>query len=253
MESEKVFIYGKHAVLAAIANSKRVVDSLYLLKENKAFNLYVKLLLNKNKVDINIKYINNHFIDSILKKRVKHQGIVAKSNKLKLNNYKQIFDADKFKNGVILDSITDPNNVGAIYRSAKAFGIDFIINSKKNAITENNALLNSACGAFETVNTYVASNISNAIKSLISEGWWVIGLDHKAKINISDIINKMKQQDKFVFILGSEGKGIRRLIKENCNFLTSIPNAPNTNSMNVSNAAAIVFYETYKMRNNIIN
>ena len=63
----------------------------------------------------------------------------------------------------------------------------------------------------------------------------------------------MKQQDKFIFILGSEGKGIRRLIKENCNFLASIPNAPNTNSMNVSNAAAIVFYETYKMRNNINN
>lgn len=253
MESEKVFIYGKHAVLAAIANSKRVIDSLYLLKENKGFNLDVKLLLNKNKVDINIKYINNTFIDNILKKRVKHQGIVVKSNKLKLNNYDQIFDKHKFKNGVILDSITDPNNVGAIYRSAKAFGIDFIINSKKNAIRENNVLLNSACGAFETVNTYLASNISNAIKSLTSEGWWIIGLDHKAKINVSDIISKMKQEDKFIFILGSEGKGIRRLIKENCNFLASIPNAPNTNSMNVSNAAAIVFYETYKMRNNINN
>ena len=77
------------------------------------------------------------------------------------------------------------------------------------------------------------------IKKFISNGWWVIGLDHEASNNIVSIINKINTNDKVIFVLGSEGKGIRRLIKENCNFLGKIPNIPNTHSINVSNAAAI--------------
>ena len=97
--------------------------------------------------------------------------------------------------------------------------------------------------------TFITNNITIAIKKFISNGWWVIGLDHEANNNIVSIINKINTDDKVIFVLGSEGKGIRRLIKENCNFLGKIPNIPNTHSINVSNAAAIVFYEIFKMNN----
>ncbi len=199
-------------------------------------------LINK----IKFNNISNRFIDKIIQNKVKHQGIVAFSEKLQLSNYTLIFKNEKFKYGVILDSITDTNNVGAIYRSAKAFGIDFIVNSTKRAVIENSSLLNSACGTFETMNSFTTTNITSAIKKFQSEGWWVVGLDHKANNLIQDITKKVTKDDKFIFVFGSEGKGIRKLIKENCNLIATIPNAPDTNSINVSNAAAIVFYELFK-------
>ena len=106
--------------------------------------------------------------------------------------------------------------------------------------------MNTACGAFENINSFKANNISDAIKKFKKNNWWVVGLDHKGSQNINDIIGKISKNDKYVFIFGSEGKGIKRLIKENCNIIASVPNLPNTNSINVSNAAAIVFHEIYK-------
>ncbi len=250
MKKEKILIYGRHAVFAALANPKRKVDEVWVVKGNKELKHSIELLLAKRNNNIKINYVDNYFFDNILQSKVKHQGLVAKSYKFNLINYTAIFEKNKFKTGVILDRLTDSNNTGAIYRSANAFNIDFIINSTKHSIIENGALLNSACGAYETINTFITKNISNAIKNFISEGWWIIGLDHKSEQNIQNIIGNMTINDKFIFIFGSEGKGIRRLIKQNCNFIASIPNAPNTQSINVSNAAAIIFYEIYKMKNN---
>ena len=244
---EPLFIYGKHAALSAISNSKRKIDELYLTKDNKKLYEACENILNKINRKIKCKFVNSKYLDHLLKKQVKHQGIVVKSYKIEMPKYSYIFDKN-FKNGIIIDSITDPNNVGAIYRSARAFGFDFVINSTRNSILENSALINVACGAFDAVDTYKANNISIAIKKLKSEGWWIVGLDHIAKQSISDVLNIINENDKLIFILGSEGKGIKRLIKENCHFLASIPNVPNTNSINVSNAAAISFYEVFKKR-----
>ena len=251
MKNEKIFIYGRHAVFSALANPKRRVDEVWIIKDNQELLQDIQLLLSKNNRKIKLNYVDNNFLYNILQNKVKHQGLVAKSYKLDLINYTTLFENDKFKTGVILDRLTDANNAGAIYRSAKAFDIDFIINSTKHSIIESSALLNSACGAYETTNAFITNNVSNAIKKFTSKGWWIIGLDHKADTDIQIIINKMKITDKFIFIFGSEGKGIRRLIKKNCNFIASIPNAPNTESINVSNAAAIIFYEIYKTRSNI--
>lgn len=249
MKNEKLLIYGRHAAFAALINLKRRIDEIYLIKDNLDLKQSLESLLEKYDRNTKLKYVDNNFFDKILNKKVKHQGILVKSYKIDLPNYTKLFQNKKFRNGIILDSLTDANNTGAIYRSAKAFDIDFIINSTKNSIIENSALLNSACGAFETTNTFITNNISNAIKKCILEGWWVIGLDHKADNNIQEVISKMNIKDKFIFVFGSEGKGIRRLIKQNCNFIASIPNAPNTQSINVSNAAAIIFYEIFKMKN----
>ncbi|OUU29724.1 MAG: hypothetical protein CBB97_02015 [Candidatus Endolissoclinum sp. TMED37] len=249
MKNEKIFIYGRHAVFAALKNIKRKIDKIYILKNNKELNLLAEALLLNRKKNINLKYVDYSFLDNIFKKKVKHQGIVAQSYKINQPNYKLIFQNKKYESGIILDSITDANNAGAIYRSAKAFDLGFIINTKKNSILENSALLNTACGAFESIDTFITNNISNSIKTFITKGWWVIGLDHEANLDIQDIISKLKRTEKCIFVFGSEGKGIRRLVKKNCNFLAKIPNVANTESINVSNAAAIVFYELFKKVN----
>ena len=243
---DTLFIYGKHAALEVLKNKKRKIHEVFILEELFDFKkIIIKHLKAFNK-QIKIKTVNSRFFDNNFKNNTKHQGIAILADKLNIESYESVFNNKKYKLGVILDSITDPNNVGAIYRSARAFGIEFIINTKKNSATETASLLNTACGAFENINSFKANNISDAIKKFKKNNWWVVGLDHKGSQNINDIIGKISKNDKYVFIFGSEGKGIKRLIKENCNIIASVPNLPNTNSINVSNAAAIVFHEIYK-------
>lgn len=247
-KKQTLLIYGKHAVFAALSNKKRTIDKIFVLNDN--LELKKKIIEKLNEINRNLK-INNvdkAIFDKILKKNVKHQGVIVLSKKLVLADYKNLFENKSFKYGVILDSITDPNNMGAIYRSANAFGIDFIINSNQRALIESSALLNTACGAFENVNSYTTNNISNAIKKFKEEGWWVVGLDHKAATEVNEIFLKADSKEKYIFIFGSEGKGIRRLIKKNCNLVTKIPHIVNTHSINVSNTAAIIFYEIFKFR-----
>lgn len=250
MKQEKLLIYGKRAVHSAIENFNRKIEEIILVKNNLELSDITKKLLENSNRKTKIKYADNKFIENILKRNYKHQGILARSYKLKIDAYTSIFEKkyadNNFKYGVILDRLTDPNNIGAIYRSAKAFGINFIINTDKHSIIENSSLLNAACGAFDSISSFKTNNISNAIKRFKTKGWWIIGLEHNAELHIEQILTKMSKNDKFVFVMGSEGKGIRRLVKKNCNYLVSIPNAPDTNSINVSNAAAITFYEFFK-------
>ncbi|MDA9559309.1 RNA methyltransferase, partial [Alphaproteobacteria bacterium] len=237
MKKEEFFIYGKHAVFAALNNPERKIDEIMCLEDNTELRKSIQKVLSENNKKIKLKYVSNRTIESMIKKNLKHQGLLAKSYKLEIENYVSIFDKkSSFKNnlkyGVILDRLTDPNNIGAIYRSAKAFGLNFIINTDRHSVIENSTILNSACGAFDTIKTFITNNISTAIKNFISEGWWVIALDHKANSNLDVVINKMTTSDKIIFVFGSEGRGIRRLIKENCNFTVYIPNIANTQSIN---------------------
>ena len=253
MKKDDYYIYGKHAVFSALNNPERKIDEVICIERNTELRQSLEKLIKKSSQNIKLKYFDNKEIGRLIKGNIKHQGVIAKSYKLKIKKYDNIFDKKNCKTnkkyGVILDRLTDPNNIGAIYRSAKAFGVGFVINTERNSVIENNTILNVACGTFDSLQTYITNNISTAIKKFIHEGWWVIGLDHEAKSTIDSIIKKIKTTEKIIFVFGSEGKGIRRLIKQNCNFTARIPNVPNTKSINVSNAAAIVFYELFKMNN----
>lgn len=255
MKKEDYYIYGKHAVYSALNNTDRKIDEVFCIDNNNTeIKNKIQKLITNNKNKIKLNYINVNSFENIVKKDVKHQGVLAKAHKLNIKSYLNILDKNRLHEmqyGVILDRITDPHNIGAIYRTANAFGIDFILNTNRNSVIENSTILNAACGAFETMQTFITNNITNAIRNFISKGWWIVALDHQANSNIDTIIKKMNNNDKIIFVFGSEGKGIRRLIKENCNFIVKIPNAPNTQSINVSNAAAIVFYEIFKLNKNI--
>ena len=247
-KKDTLFIYGRHASLEVLKNKKRKIHEVFILEE--LFDLKQMIMkdletLNKK---VKIKTVNSRFFNNNFKNNTKHQGIAIHADKLNIESYDSVFNSKKFKLGVILESITDPNNVGAIYRSARAFGIEFIISTTKNSANETASLLNTACGAFESIDSFTVNNISNAVKKFKKNNWWVVGLDHRASYNVNDIIGKISKNEKYIFIFGSEGKGIKRLTKESCNIISSIPNLPNTNSINVSNAAAIVFYEIYKRK-----
>ncbi len=132
-----IFIYGKHPVIAALKNKNR-----------KDYQLNATLEVTTRK-----------HLDNMLGKNTKHQGIMIQTIKLQAISYKKIFSEKNLKFGVLLDKITDPNNVGAIYRSAFNFNLDFVINLDKGTSKENSSLLNSECGKFDIIYTFQSRNI----------------------------------------------------------------------------------------------
>ena len=244
-----IWVYGKHPVIEAIKNPKRKIKKIFIFKENKILIKKITEILLKNKKKILVEEVKNSFFSNKVAINAKHQGIIASCGRLEFSNYKNIFSNkfyNNFKLGLILDNITDINNVGAIYRSAFSFGVDFVITEDKNSPLENGALLNSSCGTYDKITSYKSKNINTLISEFKKKNWWIAGLDHLGEVETESFFKENKSIQKLLFILGSEGKGIRRLVKKNCDFLVKIKTENQNSSINVSNAAAIFLYEAYK-------
>lgn len=227
-------IYGKHPSIAALKNPKRTI--IEILCTEDCFSEY-KTLISRYKYNI----VDNKFIKDALPKDSLHQGIAVRTKPI-ATNINSLDITERNIKIAILDQVTDPHNVGAILRSASAFGIKAIITTNDNSAEENGVMAKISCGAIESVPIIKVTNLKSTIDTLKKSGFWVIGLDGKAK----ELITPKAVSGKVCIILGSEGYGIRRLTSENCDLLVKIPIDHSMESINVSNAAAIVFYEAYK-------
>lgn len=228
------YIYGKHPSIAAIGNPKRTI--IEILCTEDCFNEY-KNYISPYKYSI----VDNKFIKDTIPKDSLHQGIAVKTKPISTDIDSLDLTEENTKIA-ILDQITDPHNVGAILRSAAAFGIRAIIITNDNSAEENGVMAKTSCGAIESVPIIKVTNLKSTINMLKKNGFWVIGLDGKAK----KFLSPKTMSGKICIILGSEGTGMRRLTSESCDLLVKIPIDPSMESINVSNAAAIVFYEAYK-------
>lgn len=233
-------IYGIHSAVSALNNPERKIYSWECTKET--FSKIKNKLKNKKIPPFRI--VERRFLDQKLKNNF-HQGISVNSEKLKEKN---LFDCiDNNSSILILDSLTDSQNVGAIIRSAYLFNIKLIIYNDNNSFDVNSTLIKSACGAYEKINLVKVININNTISILKKKNFWVIGVDSNGKSDVSEI----KEGIKKVIIIGSENRGIRTLIKRNCDFLVRVAMLNKNDiidSLNVSNLASIVFYELNKKK-----
>ena len=145
-------------------------------------------------------------------------------------------------NVIILDQVTDPHNVGAIIRSAAAFGSLAVILTDKNSPNENGAMCKTSAGTIEFMPVCKVLNLARALEVLKKADFWTVGMDGNAKQTVSEA----NKAGKNAIIMGSEGKGMRRLTEVNCDITVKLPMAKNVESLNVSTAASIVLYEFSK-------
>jgi 23S rRNA (guanosine2251-2'-O)-methyltransferase len=227
------FIYGKHPALGALENPNRKIIEIYCIE--KIF-LENRLIISK----FPYKILSQEEMDVLIGQNNNHQGLAVKVAKLDEVSLESIDLAKEKSVILILDQITDPQNVGSIIRNAAAFGVDAIITTKVNSILESSLICKVSAGAVEKIKLIKVSNIINSIEFLKRNQYWVVGLDGYAE----QTIQQKYLKGKIVFILGSEGEGLRKLVKENADFLYKIPIA-SVESLNVSSASAIALYSYY--------
>lgn len=217
-----MYVYGKN--VAKDINSK--VEKVYvvnnfkdkeILKNIKAPIVYV----DKNKLD--------KMVDGV------HQGIV-----LKIADY-EYKDISELNSDIVvmLDHLEDPHNFGAIIRTCEAAGVKDIIIPKDRSVKVNSTVMKTSAGCLDRVNIYEVTNLAQTINYLKKNNYWIIGTDMEG----TDYKN-IDYKGKIVIIIGNEGNGISRLVKESCDFIATIPMLGEVNSLNASVAAGIIIFET---------
>ena len=233
-EGDEVWIWGLHAVAAALANPARRI-SLALITRNAA----QRMGLDAAALPAFVRTVEPSEVDLALPADAVHQGAAIRTQPL------PEFDIDAFvlqpeKPIVILDQVTDPQNVGAIFRSAAAFGFAGVVLQTRNAPALGGALAKAATGAIETLAEIRTVNISRAIAALADAGWNIVGLDGAAEVALDEAFSGPRP---LAVVLGAEGAGLRPGVASACTQLARIPMDPAMESLNVSNAAAIAFYQ----------
>lgn len=224
--------WGRHAVIAALANPERVVRKIWGTREALA-------ALDLPPV-LPVVYADVADLGRMVPNDAPHQGLVAEVDPLE-----EIWLGDLLERGrddrrplVVLDQVTDPHNVGAIMRSAAAFDALGIITQDRHAPPESGVLARSASGALETVPWVRVVNLARALDEIAEAGFWRIGLTGRAPQTLAQAMGEAR----IAIVLGAEGEGMRQNTEAHCDQLAKLPISPKVESLNVSNAAAIALY-----------
>jgi 23S rRNA (guanosine2251-2'-O)-methyltransferase len=234
-QSSGLWLYGLHAVRAALANPQRVVKRA-VLTERAAEELGSRLLarVRWEKADVEA-------VGRLLHPGSVHQGAALQCTPLPDGDLKQLLETSPAGRRlvVVLDQITDPHNVGAILRSAAAFGVAAIVVQSRHAPPESGVLAKAASGALDIVPYVSVVNIARTLEELGTAGFWRIALAGDGEQSLEEA----RGDGDMAIVLGSEGEGLRRLVRERCDVGAFIPIRKGMESLNVSNAAAVALYE----------
>jgi 23S rRNA (guanosine2251-2'-O)-methyltransferase len=228
-----VWLYGHHAVAAALANPNRRLRRLLVTEEGEAAigkQLPPPWAVSPERVD-------RGRLDTLLGRDIVHQGVALLADPLAPPSLQSVLE----KSGVIivLDQVTDPRNVGAIMRSAAAFGAAAVITQDRNAPEETGGLAKAASGALEKMPLLRAVNIARTIIALKAANVWCIGLDAAGK----PLSGPAFADRRVALVLGAEGEGLRRLTRETCDEIAGLTIKGAIESLNVSAAASVALYE----------
>ena len=236
-------IFGIHSVKAALLNEKREHNEL-ILQENISFPL------DKFKSKVKkIKFLDQKTFKKLYGNQQSTQGIVLKTQDFLRPSFEEFLKNENKKSKsiiLVLDQITDPQNIGSIMRSCALFNCSGIVVSKDNSPELTPSLLKAASGAVELVNYFKVINLRRRLIELKKNGYWIYGFDSSNNNNFD-----LNFEKKSVLVFGSEGKGIRDLVKKECDLLVKLKMKQISNfeidSLNVSNATSIALHEFFKI------
>jgi len=176
-----------------------------------------------------------------------HQGVALEVNDYSYVSVDDIIKETKLKYPfiIMLDGLEDPHNLGAILRTCDAAGVDGVIIGKNRSVRLNSTVAKVSTGAIEYVKVAEVTNLTNTIKYLKTKGFWIVGAEACEK---SVLYTEVKYDMPVCLVIGSEGKGVSRLVSENCDYLVKIPMVGHVNSLNASVSCAILIYEIIKNR-----
>lgn len=230
---DQVRLYGLHTVRAAIDNPERK-----LIKLSVTQNALVRLDIGPvDSLDFPVEIVTPQDLDKQLGPDAIHQGVMLETRPLPVRRLEALKDSPLL---LVLDQVTDPHNVGAIMRTAVAFGAGAVITTMRHSPTESGVLAKSASGALEMIPYIQITNLSDALGELHKLGFFTVGLDSEGPAPLEGALTG----DKVALVLGSEGKGLRQKTRETVNALARLDMPGEIKSLNVSNAAAIALYAT---------
>ena len=226
-------IYGRKPVIDAIDSGVKIYKAFVIKQNSKIVDEIISKLQRAN---VEINFVDKRFFDKI---DMNHQGVMVEAESFQ---YKDLKDLDKYQRLIILDQIEDPHNLGAIIRSAESFGFDGVIIPERRSASVSPIVYKTSAGAINNINIIMVKNTNRAIEEIKEAGFWVYGLAGEA----SSPIDQVDLKGKVCLIVGNEGKGLSRLVRENCDILINIPMKGIVNSLNASVASAIAMYEVLR-------
>ncbi len=232
------WLWGWHTVLAALDNPAREPAKRILATADRAH-----MLRDHPRAAKSLEIVEAAAIGQIVPQGAPHQGIALRIPLIEPTALDDLA-ADPRGFLVMLDQVTDPQNVGAIFRSAAAFGARGIILQDRHAPALAGALAKAAAGGIDKIPHAREVNLSRALEQLEQAGWRAVGLDGDAAESLENSLSG----EPTVLVLGAEGEGLRRLVREHCDALASIPMPGGFESLNVSAAAAVAMYEVSRKR-----
>jgi 23S rRNA (guanosine2251-2'-O)-methyltransferase len=238
-----VWLYGRHAVAAVLANPLRRIRRLIALADAAAELGQLAAGAAARVPPGPPEVVDRRGFDQLLPQGSVHQGMALAAEPLPVRDIDDVLEGIAEAVGpqivVLLDQVTDPHNIGAILRSAAAFAARAVVMPEHGAPPVTGALAKAASGALEAVPLLRVVNLARTLDRLKEAGFWCLGLEAGAEKTLAEI----DPGQRVALVLGAEGSGLRRLTRERCDLLARLPTRGEPASLNVSNAAAIALYE----------
>lgn len=236
-----VWLYGDHACIAALRNPRRAIHRI--IATTKSTDVIAPYAEQRG---LRIDQCQTQDIDQVLGPGAAHQGIAMLAGPLPDVPVELFAQKGRDENGlvVVVDSVSDPHNLGAIMRSALAFGALGVVVPQRGSAALNGATAKAATGALERVPVAQVVNLVRALEALKASGYWIVGLDGEGGQDFANV----PKDCPIALVLGAEGSGMRRLVAEQCDLTVRIPIAKSVESLNVSVAAGIALYQLATFR-----
>ena len=238
-------IEGRNPIIGALKNN-RPIEKIMVNKASKEGSIK-KILAMAKENKVIIQEVDRHKLDEMSESHA-HQGVIAITSDYRYYDLDEILEIPR-QNGedpffIILDGITDPHNLGSIIRTADAVGAHAVIIPKRRSVQITPIVAKASAGAVEYLPVCKVTNIVNTIKTLKENGLWIAAVDMDGQTFYQQNLG-----GPLGLVVGSEGEGISRLVKQNCDFTVSMPMSGNVTSLNASVAGGILLYEVYRQRN----